>query len=80
MDEKSFGMRLMGKEKIFCSKENLESIMKEPTNTKWVSILECISANGGILPPYIIFKAKIMMKAWLKELQKVGKVCLSDKR
>ena len=62
IDEKGFGMGLMGKAKVFCSKENLEPIMHKPTNTKWVSILECISANGWILPLYIIFKTKIMMK------------------
>lgn len=80
MDEKGFGMGLMGKAKVFCSKENLEPVMHEPTNTEWVLIFECISANGRVLPSYIIFKAKIMMEAWIKELQKDGKICLSDKR
>ena len=47
--------------------------MHESTNTKLVSILECISANGQILPLYIIFKAKIMIEAWIKELQKMAK-------
>ena len=34
MDEKEFEMGLMGKAKVFCSKENLEPIMHKPTNTK----------------------------------------------
>ena len=80
MDEKGFGMGLTGKEKVFCSKDNLEPKMKEPTNTKWVSLLECISANGGILPLYIIFKTMIMMESWLKELKKEDKIGISDKR
>lgn len=53
--------------------------MKEPINTKWVFLLECISAAGGILPPYMIFKAKIMMKAWVKKIKDGGKICLNDK-
>lgn len=34
INKKSFGMGLTGKEKVFCSKDNLEPKMKEPTNTK----------------------------------------------
>lgn len=70
MDKKSFGIGLSGKEKVFCSKDNLQPYMKEPTNTKWVSLLECISANSRIFPPFIIFKGKIMMEAWVKEIKK----------
>ena len=79
MDEKGFGMGLIGKEKVFCSRDNLHPYMKEPTNTEWVSVLECISACGDILPPFIIFKAKIMLEAWVKKVQRRGRVCLSDK-
>ena len=80
MDEKGFGIRLMGKAKVFCSKENLEPIMHKSTNTKWVSILKYISVNSQILPSYIIFKTKIMIETWIKEPQKNGKIYLSDKR
>ena len=80
MDEKGFSMGLIGKEKVFCSRDNLHPYMKEPTNTKWVSVLECISACGDILPLFIIFKAKIILEAWVKIVQRGGRVCLSDKR
>lgn len=60
MDEKGFGIGLTVKEKGFCSKDNLEPGMKEPTNTERVSLLECMAASGLILPPYMFFKAKII--------------------
>lgn len=68
MDKKGFGMELLDKKKVFYSKDNLHPYIKEPTNTKLVFVLECISASGCILLPYVIFKAKIMIKAWVKEL------------
>lgn len=70
MNKKRFGMGLTGKEKVFCSKKNLQPYIKKPTNTEWVFLLECISADGRILPLYIIFKVKIMMETWVKEIKK----------
>ena len=60
MDEKGFSMGLMDKDKVFFPKKNLELMMLEPTNTKF---LECISANSQVSSLYIIFKAKIMIEA-----------------
>ena len=59
MDEKGFGMGLTGKEKGFCCKDNLEPGMKESTNTERVSLLECISASGLFLPPYISLRLRL---------------------
>ena len=45
MDEKGFNIGRLGKEKVVCSKENLDPRVREPTNTEWVSLLECISVR-----------------------------------
>ena len=79
MDEKGFNMGHLCKEKVICSKRNLDPRVKEPTNTDWTSLLECISDDGVNLPPFTIFKGKIQMEAWIHELQKNGKVCISQK-
>ena len=79
MDEKGFGIGSIQEGKVICSKENLDPRIKEPSNTEWASLLECISNDGFLLPPFFILKGKIQMEAWLQELQKGGKICLSDK-
>jgi hypothetical protein len=79
MDEKGFNLGSIGKEKVACTKENVHVYINEPTNREWVSLIECISADGRILPVFIIFKAKIMLETWMLALEKEGKICLSDK-
>ena len=79
MDEKGFALGLLGSEKCFCSKETIELKRSEPGNTDWASVLECISADGRLLPPFIIFKGKVFMESWIEELVGQGKIGLSRK-
>jgi hypothetical protein len=39
----------------------------EPGQQEWVSIVECISADGEVLPPMIIFQAKNVSNTWITE-------------
>lgn len=79
MDEKGFQMGHINRERVICSKYNKDVRVKEPTNREWVSILECISADGQLLPPFIIFKGKVQKEAWLQQLLAGGKIALSEK-
>lgn len=62
MDEKGYAMGLIGKARVVVS--NLERIayIMQDGSQKWVSLLECIAMDGGILAPQIIFKGKKRMQ------------------
>ncbi len=38
-------------------------------NQDWVSLIECVSFNGTTLPPYFIFKGKLIQQAWLNPIK-----------
>lgn len=57
MDEKGFAMGVQGKQKVILPKlEN--AIRTQCGNREWVSLIECVSVDGFLLPPWIIFKGK----------------------
>ena len=37
----------------------------EPGRQEWVTVVECISANGELIPPLIIFKGENLMSSWI---------------
>lgn len=39
----------------------------QPGNREWVSIIECISANGYVLPPFIIFEGVRIQQSWIPD-------------
>jgi hypothetical protein len=39
----------------------------QPGNRDWVSIVECISANGYLLPPFIIFEGVRIQQSWIPD-------------
>ena len=39
----------------------------QPGNQEWVTIIECINALGGSIPPLIIFKAVMHQAAWYED-------------
>jgi hypothetical protein len=47
------------------SKKKPSSI--QPGNREWVSIIECISANNYLLPPFIIFEGSHIQEAWIPD-------------
>ena len=79
MDEKGFTMGQINKQKVIAAKGTLPAIMSQSSTREWVSIIECISADGFLLPAFIIFKAKVMKKSWMDELEQGNIIALSDK-
>ena len=39
----------------------------QPGNREWVTIIKCINAMGGAIPPLVIFKAVIHQATWYKD-------------
>jgi len=37
----------------------------QPGRQEWVTVIECISASGSKIPPYVIFKGEHLVSIWL---------------
>ena len=77
MDEKGFMMGVVGKFRVVVSKHE-KAYMTQCGNREWVSLIECISMDGRILAPWIIFKGKQHKKAWYEVLPEGGHIALSE--
>lgn len=79
MDEKGSALGDHGKEKIICFKHNLQAYQAQDGTREWVSLIECISADGRLLALFIIFKGKRQMKFWFTVLEdKEACIALSE--
>ena len=63
MDEKGVEFGRTKKERVFCDATIKKPRSQAPTNTERALIVECISADGRLFPPFIIFKGKVIIKA-----------------
>jgi hypothetical protein len=63
-DETGFAMGITSTSKVISSREwHGKRKLLQQGNREWVTAIECIHLNG-VLPPTIIFKAKVLMSAW----------------
>jgi hypothetical protein len=70
-DETGFAMGLISSQKVvtraeFYSRRRL----LQPGNREWVTAIEAICADGYLLPPCVIFKGKVAIEDWFKNLPK----------
>jgi DDE superfamily endonuclease len=79
MDEKGFIVGMLQRTKVIISKYKMAKYIVELGNKEWVSLIECISMNGRLLPPWVIFKAKKQNLAWMEMLEE-GYIALSNNR
>jgi hypothetical protein len=64
MDEKGFHMGQISSEYCLFDAKLGPPIAPSTGNTKWVTVIECINAAGGSLPPYIIFMGQEPETHW----------------
>ncbi len=76
MDEKGFMQGVVAKLRVMISKYE-KAHMTQCGNREWVSLIECISMDGKVLKPWIIFKGKLQQKIWY-EVLKEGHIALSE--
>ncbi len=69
MDEKGLALGGADKARVICPKTSFQVYKSQDGNREWVSLIECISADGRLLAPFIIFKGKRHMKAWYDVLE-----------
>ncbi len=77
MDEKGFMQGVIAKLRVMIFKYEKKAHMTQCGNREWVSLIECISMDGRVLKPWIIFKGKLQQKAWY-EMLKEGHIALSE--
>src|SRR5277367_6310351 len=50
----------------------------QPGRQEWVTVIECVSATGEKIPPYVIFKGERLMSSWFpKQLPKGWKFAVN---
>jgi DDE superfamily endonuclease len=69
-DESGFGIGKRKALRVVVDKEALQNYQAEPGRQEWVTVMECICADGDSIPPLIIFKGENVSKSWIpkKEL------------
>ena len=72
MDEKGIALGSAGKMRVLCSKLSIQVYKAQDGSREWISLIECISADGRLLPLFTIFKGKRQMKAWFDVLEDKG--------
>jgi hypothetical protein len=65
MDESGFSIRTMESTRIILDGTLRTKHQAHPSRQEWVSIVECICADGTILPPLGIFKGKNVLQNWI---------------
>jgi hypothetical protein len=61
MDEKGFLMDMAARAKVVCRKGRQNPRFVYNGNRELITVLECLSAAGTILPPLMIFKGKYII-------------------
>ena len=65
MDETGFGIGTSQCNRVIIDSSLQTRYKAEPGRQEWVSILECICADGSFLPPLLIFKAQHISNTWI---------------
>jgi hypothetical protein len=64
MDETGFRIRIPGGERVIVPRAATELYTPSPENRTSITILEAVSAVGGVIPPVLIIPGKIHMDSW----------------
>jgi hypothetical protein len=68
-DETGFAMGLIATTWVVTRAKMLgKPYLIQPGQQEWVTAIECIGLIGFVVPPCIIFKGKVYIKGWFKEL------------
>lgn len=67
MDEKGCMKGIGDRSKVIVPRYCKEAFSTQPGNCDWVSIVECISAHGFVLPPFVIFQGQRIQSSWVND-------------
>lgn len=67
MDETGFLLGTTQSTRIIVDSTQKSSWKATPGRQEWITVIECIDATGGALPPMVIFKAKNTNSGWIPQ-------------
>ena len=65
MDESGFSIGIMESTRIIIDSTLRTKYQAHPGRQEWVSMVECVCADGTILPAFGIFKGKNVLQNWI---------------
>ena len=64
MDEKGFLLGIALKVKAICHRGRKNLRYSQDGNRETVTVIECVSASGEVLPPMYIYKGSVHLMGW----------------
>src|SRR5271170_2911375 len=65
MDESGFAIGEKEAGRCIINANIRQKFQAKPGRQEWVTVVECICADGSIIPPLVIFKAKNLSRQWI---------------
>jgi len=67
MDESGFSIGEIKGAQVVVNKTLMAKYLAHPGRQEWVTVVECISADGSSIPPLVIFKGKNVSSSWIPQ-------------
>src|SRR5436190_395103 len=67
MDESGFAIGTIEASKVIINKYIREHYQSQPGRQEWVTLVQCICADGTFVPPLIIFRAENLSPSWIPD-------------
>ncbi|RYN21200.1 hypothetical protein AA0115_g9842 [Alternaria tenuissima] len=64
MDETGIAIGVCNNTRVLASTHKRKAYVKSPENREWITIVECVSADGRTLRPLVIFKGQRVLTSW----------------
>ena len=65
IDETGFAIGVIQRSYVVVNKESKTRYQAQPGRQEWVSVVECICADSGSIPPFIILKGEKVTSSWI---------------
>lgn len=65
MDETGFSIGMIQASRVIVNSNMQSQYQAQPGRQEWISVVECITADGTSIPPFIIFKGEQLLSSWL---------------
>jgi hypothetical protein len=66
IDETGIVLGVCNNSRVIASASKHKAYVKSPENREWVTIIECVSADGCTLRPVVIFKGNHVLTSWFQ--------------
>lgn len=78
MDEKGFILGFSARSRVVCRSYRRNPLVTQDRSRELLTVLECVSSDFFVLPPFVVYKAKSHHAGWHGETDDLNaKFCLS---